>query len=476
MSSDAPQDHVRLGLMSSGGITVGIDVACVAEVCPIRRVSRLLAGDAGLIGAIELRGEAVPLLDPLPLAGLPGVGEPDVGIIVASEGRRIALGFEAVEGLIQVPVGRIERFDGDGGTIFAGALEDRGRIVSILDPRKLLSRPDIPSARAVRAGGTQARTEGSATYLTFESGGARFAMAATDVEATVPRQQIEPHSLAEGAWLGMIRHHGRRMPVMHLNAVLGMGEVVDLRVAEVVIIRFPEGRFVGFAVGAIRQMQLVQHASRQAVPPLVAAQTLGIGAVVCDQEEAETFLVDLDVLRADPALRSMATLSEEGEAPAQTAAAAPPPETRGAITERERYLVTRAGVALAIPVRQIARIVTPPARVTPFAQAPDWALGVFRGDEGTIPLIDLARRLGHGGTVITERTRVLLTGDREAVVGFAVDSVDHLAWSSWRSERPSEDGAISGIVSLPRLGEKSVFTVVDLHWIDPTRARSPEAA
>jgi chemotaxis signal transduction protein len=476
VTGDATQDQVRLGLMSSGGITVGIDVACVAEVCPVRRVSRLLAGNPGLLGAIELRGDSVPLLDPLPLAGLPGLGQPEVAIIVASDGRRIALGFEAVEGLIHVPRGRIEGFDGGDGAIFAGTLEDRGRIVSILDPRKLLSRPDIPSARTIRSGRARAMAEGSASYLTFESGGARFGMAATDVEATVPRQQIEPHSLAEGAWLGMIRHHGRRVPVMHLNAILGMGEIGDLRIAEVVVIRFPDGRFVGFAVGAIRQMQLVPQASRQAVPPLVAAQTLGIGAVVCDGSDAETFLVDLDSLRADPALRSMATLSEEREAPAQTSAAAPPPETRGAIMEWERYLVAQAGVALAIPVRQIARIVTPPAQVTPFARAPDWALGVFRGDEGTIPLIDLARRLGHGRTEMTEHSRVLLTSDRDAVVGFAVDSVDHLAWSAWRSDNPADDSAIRGMVSLPRLGDRSVFTVIDLRRIDPTRARSPEAA
>lgn len=476
MTAETAQEHVRLGLMSTGGMTVGIDVTCVAEVCPVRRISRLLAGHPGLLGAIELRGDSVPLLDPLPLVGLPEMGVPGVAIIITSDGRRIALGFEAVEGLIHVPRNRIEGFDGGNQAIFAGTIEDRGRIVSILDPRKLLSRHDIPTARAVRSGRARALTAGSASYLTFDSGGARFGMAATDVEATVPRQQIEPHSLAEGAWLGMIRHHGRRVPVMHLNAILGMGEIDNLEIAEVVVIRFPEGRFVGFAVGAIRQMQLVALASRQTVPPLVAAQTLGIAAVVCDDTEAETFLVDLDALRRDPALRSIATLSEEREVSPQTSAAARPPEARGAMVERERYLVAHAGVALAIPVSQIARIVTPPKRVTPFAHAPDWALGVFRSDEGSIPLIDLAQRLGHGRTNITERTRVLLTSDRDAVVGFAVDSVDHLAWSAWRSDSPSDDGTISGMVSLPRLGDRTVFSIVDLRRVTPAQTATTEAA
>jgi purine-binding chemotaxis protein CheW len=464
---------VRLGLMSTGAITVGIDVTCVAEVCPVRTVSRLLATAPGLLGAIDLRGNPIPLFDPLRLAGLePARAEPQIGLIATKGGRRIALGFDAIEGLIQVPRDRVERHESTEGAFFAGTLENGGRIVSLLEPRALLSRSDIPTATVVAAGARRV-VSGAISYLTFESGGARFGIEATGVEATVPRQAIEPEALADGAWLGIIRHHGRRVPVMHLNAVLGIGAIPDLRTAEVVIVRFPDSRRVGFAVETIRRMRLVSLEAARPVPPLLAARALGLQGIVPDTAECDTFLVDLAGLRADPALRGIAVLSDEEPPPATRRSGPVDAAAEDAGTERDRYLVARAGAPVAIPIGQIARIVTMPEEVIPLARAPAWVRGIFRQDEATVPLIDLGQRLGHGPTAETERTRVLLTGARDDLLGFTVESVDQLEWSEWRSARPTGDAIVTSIVSLPRLGAQGVVPVVDLARYDAAAPAGP---
>jgi chemotaxis signal transduction protein len=145
--------NVRLGLMTTGGLTVGMDVTCVAEVCPVRTISPLLVESPGLLGAIELRGDPIPLYDPRAVAGLGRNGAaPGIAVIAAREGRRIALGFDSIEGLIEVPRDRLEGFMGEDGSAFAGTVADRGRIVSILEPRAILARPEAPAARAVAAG------------------------------------------------------------------------------------------------------------------------------------------------------------------------------------------------------------------------------------------------------------------------------------------------------------------------------------
>ena len=423
----------------------------------MRAVSPLLAAAPGLLGAIDLRGHPIPLFDPLPLAGLaPRGAEPRIAVVATRDGRRIALGFDAIDGLVQVPRDRLETHMGTEGAMFAGMFETGGRIVSLVEPRVLLSRADIPTASVVAAGERGAGSAAQA-YLTFDAGGARFGIEATGVEATVPRQTIEPESLAEGAWLGIIRHHGRRVPVMHFNAVLRIGEVRDLRTAEVVIVRFPDRRLVGFAVETIRRMQLVSLAAARPVPAMLAAATLGIRQVVPDAADCDTFLIDLDALRADGTLSGMASLSdEEPEATPATAA-----DADGARTERDRYLVARAGAPVAIPILQVAQIVMPPPEVTPLARAPDWVRGVFRQDGATVPLIDLGHRLGRGRTEVSERTRVLLTGSRDAFTGFIVDGVDHLEWSAWRSDRVAGDAMVAGLVGFPRLGAQGVVPVVD---------------
>jgi chemotaxis signal transduction protein len=451
---------IRLGLMSTGSLTIGLDVTCVAEVCTVRGISRLMTAAPGLIGAIELRGHPIPLFDPLQLAGLdPQPSEPRIAVVATREGRRVALGFDAIAGLVAVPRDRIERHDASEGAFFVGMFEADGQIVSLVEPRALLSRPDLPAA-AVVAAGTRGAGAAAEAYLTFDAGGARFGIAATGVEATVPRQRIEPETLANGVWLGNIRHHGRRVPVIHVNAILGLGHVADLSTAEIVIVRFPEKRLVGLAVETIRRMQLVSRDAARALPPVLASGTLGLDRVVSDAEGRDTFLVDLAALRQDATLAGMAALSDD-ETPqfAGPPGALPPHAARA---ERARYLVARAGAALAIPIRQVARILMPPSEVTPLARAPGWFMGVFHMDGSTIPLIDLGDRLGHGPTRATDRARVLLGGSREHPAGFLVDAVDHLEWSAWRSDRAVRDDMVEGVVTVPRLGRQSVVPVVDL--------------
>ncbi len=457
---------VRLGLMTTGGITVGVDVTCVAEVCRVRSISPIFAAAPGLLGAIDLRGDPIPLFDPKALAGLGQSGSsPDLAVIASGEGRRIALGFDTIEGLTEVGTNRLAAARGVGGSAFAGTLEDRGRIVSLLDPRPILARTDIPSATVATASETRGAV-GATSHLTVESGSARFGIVATAIEATVPRQTIEPHSLANGAWLGIIGHYGRRVPVMHLNAVLGLGEIRDLGTAEIVILRLPGDRLIGFAVEMICRMELVPLAGEAPLPALLAGRTAAIRSVLPDGSGGDTFLVDVDALGADEALLGIASLSVEPAAATSAGTRAAAAE-EGARSERERYLVARAGAPIAIPICQVARIAKPPERVTALPRAPDWVRGVFREAGAPGPLVDLRHRLGYPPAEAMERSRVLIAGSASSPIGFIVEGVDHLEWSDWRSDGRQE-GMINGVVSLPRLGAQSVMPLVDLTRIAAT--------
>jgi purine-binding chemotaxis protein CheW len=455
---------LRLGLMSTGGLTVGLDITCVAEVCLVRDISALLTTGPGLLGAIALRGDPIPLLDIRVLAGLPRAeADPRIAAIAVRGDRRIALGFDAIEGLIHVPRACLGNLSEAGASVIAGTLEHDGRIVSIVEPRALLARADIPAAAIAAAAASTGPAASSRSRLTFEAGGVRFAIAATCIEATVPRQRIAPHELSGDAWLGFIRHHGRRVPVMHLNAVVGLGAIEDLQEAEILILRFPDDRLVGFAVRKILRMRLIAPSSEEPPPALLGARATGIGAVVPDGEEPDTFVLDVDALSAEQDLLGIAALSEREAPTAPIPAAA---SADAAEPERERYVIARAGSRIAIPIRQVARIVNVPDPVSPLPRAPVWVRGLFRSAGVTLPLIDLGHRLGRGPTAAGEQARVLLSGSREAPLGFLVESVDHLEWSSWRSREAAADPLLTGKVGLPRLRTGGVLPVLDLEGFD----------
>jgi len=83
--------------------------------------------------------------------------------------------------------------------------------------------------------------------------------------------------------------------------------------------------------------------------------------------------------------------------------------------------VKAAGVTYLVPIdplREVIQMVWP----QPLADAPPWVLGTFQYGERTVPLVDLARRMGGPATEVDPDLVVVLV-DRPTWLGLVVEGV-----------------------------------------------------
>ena len=454
------------GLMLVGGKQVGLEIDRISEVCVIKSLSPLMVSTPGVLGTITLRGDAIPVVDPGIVCGLYEQGaQPALAVVVALEGRRLALGVDEISGLTEVSEDDLQSFfDGaeDRPPLLCGGFTKDGATVNVIDPSKLFSQTSIPTARDTWHSERESLSTGLKPYLTFESGGARFAVEAIRVHATVPRQTIERNSLTSGACLGSIVHHGRRVPVLHSSEVIGLGSPEDLGVAEIVVIRFPDGRSVGFAVEVIRRISMLEEARQKPISPSLAGSTRFLRGTYSNRDGVQSYLFDIDAMHSDPELLNIAGLSDAAEQESETKARDPNvTDADGVIEERRRYLVVDAGLSLALPITQVVRILEPPEAVTPVTMPGAGLSGYCTIDGTATPLIDLGNLLGRQSADAAEVSRVVLAGPVGQRIGLIVRHVESIETSLWRKDEGAPHRITNGLVRL-RAGDRTRV----LEWVD----------
>ena len=463
MGSEA---SLLFGLMLVGGKRVGLEIDRISEVCVIKNLSPLMVSTPGVLGTITLRGDAIPVVDPGIICDLYQSGSaPALAVVVAFDGRRLALGVDEISGLTEVSPDALQGFfdeTSERPPLLKGGFTKEDATVNVIDPSKLFTDPRIPTAQDTWQSEREALATGLKPYLTFETGGARFAVEATRVHATVPRQTIERNSLTSGICLGSIIHHGRRVPVLHSSEVIGLGNLEDLSTAEIVVIRFPEGRTVGFAVEVIRRISMLEESRERPVSPSLAGATRFIRASYPNQDGVQSYLFDIDAMHRDPELLTMAGLSDAAQPKEDVSTVRLDAEDAEGVTEESRrYLIVKAGPSVALPITQVVRILTPPEAVTPVASPEGGLSGYCTIDGNATPLVLTATLLGQAQREMTEASRVVLAGPPEQRYGLIVDHVESIETSSWRKDEPASHRATNGLVHL-RAGE----TTRVLEWLD----------
>ncbi len=104
-----------------------------------------------LLGMINLRGEIVPVVDPLRLAGVPRRSSPGGGarrrmLVAGREADEVAFVVEQVRNIVRIPDDILEDFEDEGGmaAYAEGCFEDEeGRVVVLLSLARILDDPGV---------------------------------------------------------------------------------------------------------------------------------------------------------------------------------------------------------------------------------------------------------------------------------------------------------------------------------------------
>lgn len=454
------------GVVRIGSSSLGLRLDQLSEVCHVEELDVLPLKSDLLLGGFDLRGSIVPVLDIHQILGLkPQAVAAPLCVVIKRNERVLAFYIDEVLDIAKTEADDAQILSGpdpDTNKFYKGVFRHNDHFVSIIDVASLFDLAGVFSASKPEMSNQKTIEQKTPPMLVFEAGHALFALPALEVYAAVPRQNITQSAISVGPCLGEISYYNRRVPIICPISVFGLGTEREPGACEIVVVRVPGERLIGFAVDAIRNIESFAAQRVVAVPDRANRGGL-ISGVNILEDGRQVYTLDIDAIHQNPMLSEIASLSSadpqhETERVERTASG----DTRNVVHEKERYLVVKAGRDLAIPLTQVTCIVDPPRRVTPARSDKPGFEGYFSWLGRTVTLIDLAGFMGKSGKHGRER-RIVLTGEDEDKIGFGVDRIVSIEVSTWR-EVPDGDRSVSALpaVQLGASDKRTVLPVFDL--------------
>lgn len=447
------------GLFRIGGALFALDIAAIREVTP--RPADLVPFPAlreDIVGAIDLRGAVIPVMDPAAVFGVP-LAQGRVILVVRAGGGVFGMFIDEICDVAALPAGALSplatgpRQDGAPQLVVAGFVHRTWRGV-LLDPDAMARLPGL-AVTADHAVDRTHNTDIGDPVLLFDCAGTPLGLPATVVDATVPRTRLTPPAADAPLWIGMLDHNGRRIPVIDTLGALGVGEPHfhrpgrPLECASVVL-RMADRRLVALAIDRVCDMRRVREAEIQPLQRFRVGQPGLLRGLY--QADRAHLLIEADALAADTRLIALAQIEE------RSAAASSGGTATKAAAKVEPFLIVALGQqCCAVPLAQVDEIVPTPEEHIALDDG-----GVLIAHRGRgVPLIDLAARLGLPGPGTVEGGYIIMASDEDDRMGFRVETlvaVERVALQPLASPRAGSRVPAATV----RIGDGRTCEVIDL--------------
>lgn len=448
------------GICRLGDTWIAVPIDALSEVCKIDALSNIPIRSSYLCGGIDLRGQIIPVVNLSQICGIevPAVSPP-YAVVIRRAGQRLAVLVDQVIGISQIDDSRIDVLIPSASSDEHGCVRrmfiDDGHAISVIDVDRFFDLPGVYSVKIRSNTGPASIDDGRIPMLTFMVGNARFAVDATEVYATFPRQSIEVGAMSSGYCIGSITYHQRRVPVIDSVRLLGLGRSEKRTESAVVVLHCSSERLIGLAVDTIQDIRRVDLRRHARPPHAITRRHDFITQVVMQENDIQVFVLSAKNLSSDSGVAAIASLSS---APARTSARLAS-ENR---VSSSRFLVVEVGRDFAVPLDQVTSIIPMPAQLVPAAQAGDGLTGFFARPPYSVPLIDLRMLMGRTQES-NDLVRVLLVGEGEQQVGFQVERVSSIETSNWVLDGLKNAGSeAETLVQLGTGASRRAATVLDL--------------
>ncbi len=465
-------DREVFGVFRVGDRLVGVPIDNLVEVCSVPAVSRLMTAKGPILGAFDLRGNMVPLVDSLALVE---AGEFERAVkeaaLIQYDGRLVAIALDEVINLFEAtPVVPISRQDAsrDGSvkpqdanhTMFAGGFVMDGAIVSCLDAAALLRETSQFAVAQSRQSARRTETSHRNKYLVFASGGAKFAVETERIWGTVPKGRLDRQNMPvdAGLFLGFIHHIGARVPVADTNMVLGIGLSSRSEETEVVVIRLSEEKLIGLHVDATERVMSIGQDEKKGTSTLLNRNEL-LKEVFVDQDDTQIFIVDHEVLSKHSEVTTVSNLVSS-----PTAGETDQEQDRGATAEISRdqmsYLVFEAGHRRAVPAQQILRIIKKPKKVVSSGSVPPEVQGFFAHGNRSVPIVSL-----NDNVTDEIADYVLIVSHEGEQIGFMANEICGVRFPERKIESAGGPDVEPTLIQFKEQGENRLVPLVDLQLV-----------
>jgi purine-binding chemotaxis protein CheW len=464
-------------------LLIALPVDNIREVVPApRQYAALPCQKPVLAGAMNLRGDVLPVLDLAKLLARPEAGGsapvPDamtfkVIVVMRWKGQILGLLADNVAGMFTLPTDVLIGAPASTSQctrVTTHHFQMADEVGSLLDPAQIAALADIPLMPEQPPPFAARQAPGGESLLLFSFRGSHFALDASRVDSAVSRTRIAQNALTMGYCLGVIDHHGNEVPVVDTLAALQIAaEPAVVGDASVVVVRFPGAGLLGFTVDDVRDIVRVNGNDILPLPPM-ARRNLGFFRGLLPNGGRQYLVVDLLGLAKDPPLLGLGSIRPSSPAgPPAPATGGPlclpaPHQGNGPAASRssdDNYLIYKAGEERASPLIQIGEILPMPDGIAPFGGSAEW-LGLFSHRGVALPLVCLTTILGGHVRLDPRTARILVIRQHELAVGFAVEglyAIEPVRWDLGMA-RTHQWSAPSMLPDLLMFGDKAVHRLV----------------
>jgi len=383
----------------------------------------------GLVGAIELRGSIIPVLDFGVVTGAdPHAFDATIIMLLRVDDQVFGIFIHEICGVVELDAARqtpIAVAATVSPLVLSGFAQGERHGV-VLDAARIAALPGLPMAQERRIAGVTAAQAGAPTLM-FSAGGFHFGLPARFIEACVPQSLVAPSPIDDPLWIGMIAHNGRRIPAVDTLRLFGLGMQEPAREYACVVVRMPDGLLVALRIDNVGNILRIPASAQ------LPMQDFAIGQrhLLCGMHEAAnlSLLIDGDALQVEPALTDLSRLEESDSAARRLkpgAAADSAAETTGSpLRNRPFLIVSVGGGRFAIPLAQVNEILPGAAKQkVALAAQGNGIVGMIAHRGSAVPLYDLAGHLGlYGRAADDDSTYILLASAGERSLGFLLDGL-----------------------------------------------------
>lgn len=379
-----PQATGQTAVIDLGNLLIGLPAENLREVVHFATDFAAIASSAvGVVGALPLRGQVVPVVDLSVVCGLgasPVTADERVVLVVRAKGRIIGvLARQALRIVAEESLEAHGVYAGEGlaNVLFptVGMFEET--TVSLLDPEALIDAglPVIDDARAAKR-----VWDTSGQYLLFAIDDTTFALPIVEIQTTLPDSPVYDWSTGSQICEGAVRWQGDEMPLVSLRAALGLpARPLAGQTAQAVVIGAGEGQRVAIRCDAVKDIIAISDKSIMPASTTLYPDGTAIKGLVALPDDAHIVVLDPENLRAHHGVGRMAALCHK----IGTAAAEARQEVLSA--NPGLCLIFVRGRHLAIPLANVIDILPVASGIAAAAEA---------GETGWVT------NLSHRGTVV----------------------------------------------------------------------------
>lgn len=493
------------GLLATDGVRFAVPLDVLREVVPWpAQIVPLPVAVPGLLGAADVRGEIVPLLDLTVATGRTRDGatrDADrVMAVLLHEGGLLGLAVDSVHGVAEVPDDVLQPVTPSGLVLTAGFEHpEDGTVTSVLDVAALVATVGVPTLRerpvpssvvgpVGSAGPTAPAAPTAPADVTDDAGpaaegdapttdvrpvvrlrcaGHQLCVPAVDVHAVLPALRPSPSPMDGPLCRGTTQYREVEIPVVDLAALLGLGRQDDVASTPGVLLRLERG-LVALAVTEVIDIEPLDVATVLPPPSGTVRQPHRYAGLLPHAEHGQLLLLDTAELLADPDLEALSGLNQavgaadgaagpsSGRASGSGGAAGPgrgdDEPVRGDVRPDERpYLTYAVGGAteVATLLEQVGEILAFPVDRAVTGTGDGHFTGVFVHRDRAVSLVCLASLLALPGVPEPSAATVLLVTADGRDFGFVVSALRAIERASWSETPGPDDGTLPDLRRAP---------------------------